>query len=285
MSFEQIRSSSGGDQVTDEEAFLQTPRGEAGKRWPGKFGIIGGVILSGAAVIVVALAPWGRNGTRSIVPGSIVSFSGGIKKFTSPYYMKKGGCPEGEMIQKQDECFSAFALLWPNAEGKNGGPSNGNRNPGCMADYTSAEFNPKFEVEALSMRDFVCKRKDVPDYAELQADDGKLMKHCLLKTGDHSSFKACVQQIIAWTEDDNDFPEPFEPKDPQECSWTEHADKYSGGYANGVNTKFDVAAAKTKCLELSHCIAVTCNTKGQCTVRAGGLGDSTFGEVTHTPDC
>lgn len=273
--------------MTDEDVFLPTPRGEAGKRWPGKFGIIGSVILSGAAVIVVALAPWEKNGTRSIVPGSIVSFSGGIKEFTSPYYLKRGGCPEGEMIKKQDECFQAFTLLWPaeDQRGTNGGPSNGHFNPGCVAGYIKAEFNPKFSVPPLSMKDFICKRKDVPDYVELQGDEGKLVKHCLVKTNDHFSFKACVNQITAWSEDDNDFPKPVEKKDPQKCSWTEHADKYSGGYANGVNTRFDVAAAKTKCLELSHCIAVTCNAAGECTVRAGGLADSASGEVTHTPDC
>lgn len=73
MSFEQIHASSEQGHMSDEEAFLQTSRGEAGKRWRLKLGIAGSVILGCAALILVVFAPWETDSTRSIVLGSVVS--------------------------------------------------------------------------------------------------------------------------------------------------------------------------------------------------------------------
>lgn len=78
-----------------------------------------------------------------------------------------------------------------------------------------------------------------------------------------------------------------EAEDERDC-WTKHDNKYIGGYANGHSTKYDLAGAKEKCLELSKCKGVTCNPGlTSCTCRAGsGLGTSGTGEVSFKPnDC
>ena len=72
------------------------------------------------------------------------------------------------------------------------------------------------------------------------------------------------------------------------CSeeWTSHEDQYSGGYANGENSEFDLTRAKEKCLELSGCEAVTCSASGSCTVRRSTfLKPSPTGEITYLPVC
>uniref|UniRef100_A0A7S4RUW1 Uncharacterized protein n=2 Tax=Alexandrium monilatum TaxID=311494 RepID=A0A7S4RUW1_9DINO len=69
--------------------------------------------------------------------------------------------------------------------------------------------------------------------------------------------------------------------------WPEHAGKYSGGYAGGVSSGFDLEGAKAKCVELgSACSAVTCSVRGTCTVRASAtFGDSPSGEITYEKVC
>jgi hypothetical protein len=69
-------------------------------------------------------------------------------------------------------------------------------------------------------------------------------------------------------------------------TWTEHPGKYSGGYAGGVSTKFDLNGAKEKCTELgtTTCAAVTCGSDGICTVRGSpSLHLSPSGEITYVP--
>lgn len=69
------------------------------------------------------------------------------------------------------------------------------------------------------------------------------------------------------------------------CTWTAHANKYSGGYAGGVSTQYDLDAAKQACEALSACAAVTCNQQ-LCTMRAStSLRDSPGGETTYTKTC
>lgn len=291
MSFEQIRAS-GEDHVIDEDAFLQTVQGEVGSRWRTKLGIIGSVTLGAAALILVVIAPWETDGTRSILPESVVSLAG-FKRYTSPYYSKVGGCPEGALIEDAATCWEAMKLVFPGGdEGKNK-EKPGGRDAGCLKNYGShngAWFNSNLGATQQSTKEYLCKTKDdaLPDYAELQGDANKLMVHCLKATPDHNSFKECVLQITEWDKD-----EAAQQKEAAEaaeaakksCAWTKHADKFSGGYANGVKTKYDLAGAKQRCLELSECVAVTCPSSGECTVRKGALGDSPNGEVTYTPDC
>merc|ERR550532_3893862 len=79
---------------------------------------------------------------------------------------------------------------------------------------------------------------------------------------------------------------PDAEEEEKDC-WTRHADMYSGGYANGHSSKYDLAGAKEKCLQLSGCKAISCtpDTKS-CTVRASsGLKPSSAGEVSFTHDC
>jgi hypothetical protein len=73
------------------------------------------------------------------------------------------------------------------------------------------------------------------------------------------------------------------------CRWVQHLDVYSAGYAAGDNTFYDLAAAQTRCLELTGlCGAVTCVAGGEyCTVRAaaGPFSTSALGESTWEYSC
>merc|ERR1712051_13222 len=93
MSFAQIHDSSVEGHTPDTEALMETPSGEAVSRARVKFGIVGSVILVGAALIFV-VAPTSVPVSTSIDPQSVIS----RPLFTSPYYLKLGGCPEGEFI-------------------------------------------------------------------------------------------------------------------------------------------------------------------------------------------
>jgi hypothetical protein len=71
------------------------------------------------------------------------------------------------------------------------------------------------------------------------------------------------------------------------CAWAPHPGKYSGGYADGVSSVYDLVGAQKKCLELkdTKCKAVTCDRDGRCTVRAStGLGVSPIGETSYVPE-
>lgn len=295
MSFEQIRASLGEDHVIDEDACLQTPRGEVGSRWRAKFGIIGSVTLGAAAVILVVMAPRETDGTSSIVPESVVSLVGFTTRYTSPYYSKLGGCPEGELIEDKASCWEAYKLIFPGDNEARNKETHASYSAGCLKNYgtnNGASFNSNLGASQVDSNEYICRTKDdaLPDYAELQGDANKLMVHCLEATPDHEGFKECVLQITEWdkseAEQQKQATEAAEAA-KESCAWTEHADKFSGGYANGVSTRYDVAGAKKRCLELSGCVAVTCpsSDSDQCTVRKGGLGDSPNGEVTYTPDC
>jgi len=290
MSFEQIRASSGEDHVIDEDAFLQTLQGEVGSRWRTKFGIIGSVTLGAAALILVVIAP---DGARSIVSESVVSLAGFKRRYTSPYYSKVGGCPEGDLIEDKATCWEALKLVFPGGDAGKNKEGCGGGDPGCLKNYGSnngACFNSNLGGKQINSKEYLCKTKAdaLPDYAELQSDANKLIVHCLEATPDHSSFKECVLQITGWDKDEAEqqkkAAEAAEAA-KKSCAWTKHADKFSGGYANGVKTKYDLAGAKKRCLELSGCVAVTCPSSDECTVRGGALGDSPNGEVTYTPDC
>jgi len=70
------------------------------------------------------------------------------------------------------------------------------------------------------------------------------------------------------------------------CDWASHVGKYSGGYAGGVSTRFSIADAKVKCVQLGEgvCKGVTCLPDGTCTVRKSStLSASPSGETTHVP--
>merc|ERR1712137_926190 len=244
---------------------------------------------------ILVMAPWETGRTRSIVPESVVSLAGFKRRYTSPYYSKVGGCPEGDLIEDKASCWEALKLVLPGGDEAKNKEKGGGFDAGCLKNYgtnNGAYFNSNLGATQQDTKEYLCKTKDdaLPDYAELQGDANKLLVHCLEATPDHNSFKECVLQITEWDKDEADQQkEAAEAADAakESCAWTEHADKYSGGYANGVKTRYDVAGAQKRCLELSGCVAVTCpsSDSDECTVRSGALGDSPNGEVTYTPDC
>lgn len=76
-----------------------------------------------------------------------------------------------------------------------------------------------------------------------------------------------------------------QPQKP--CDWSIQVGKYSSGYAGRVSTQFSsVADAQSKCVELGEavCKAVTCSSRGTCTVRASAsFRTSPSGDITYAP--
>merc|ERR1740129_1424434 len=100
--------------MTEEEAFLQTSGGEAGKHWRLKLGIAGSVILAGAALILAVFAPMGKDSTRSIVPEAVVSLAASkFRRFTSPYYIREGICEQEEVMPTKEDCYEAGDMIKP----------------------------------------------------------------------------------------------------------------------------------------------------------------------------
>merc|ERR1712051_10798 len=287
MSFAQIHDSSVEGHTPDTEALMETPSGEAVSRARVKFGIVGSVILVGAALIFV-VAPTSVPVSTSIDPQSVIS----RPLFTSPYYLKLGGCPEGEFITDKEVCREAGnffglddafreknTLFWME---------------GCSKDGISTSWNPHYqETDARKRRDKedtgICQHKpeDLPDYAALKADIGLLTLHCLGKTWNFEAYKECITQTSVWPKEPTPAPTPTEAPD---C-WGEPLGGYAHGYARGVNTQFDLDDAKEKCKEFgSDCKAVTCldDVPVFCTVRNNDqLTPSTVwpGEFTFIHKC
>jgi len=297
MSFAQINVSSVEGHTTDAEALLQTPSGEAVSRVRVKLGIAGSVILVGAALIFVVAPVWRPVSTSIDVSQSVISLDG---LFTSPYYYGGKSCPEGEYITTKENCRTAGAMLgygdrpmkekdtkfWKKA---------------CSKDFHSTSWNAN-SVTGDTAGDSFCQLKpeNMPDFAALKADLQKLTFHCLDKTGDFGHFKRCMHEISSWSDsdeaeapssDDDTSEAPLAPDSPDsalenEC-WRKSVNKFSGGYAGGVSSKFDLEAAKVKCLDLGSgtCGAVTCSADGSsCTVRKSTeLKPSPGGEVSYQP--
>jgi len=308
MSLAQIHVSSVGERTADTEALLQTPTGEAVSRVRVKVGIVGSVILVGAAMIFVVAPTWVPVSTSIDVPQQVIHLDG---VFTTPYYKQGSFCPEGEMITDKEVCRAAGAMLGFGGSFKD--KSSKFMKKACSIDFQSTAWNTNFDSRETS-GESICKRKPegMPDFAALKADFRLLNLHCLGKTNDFVLFKHCITEINAWSDSDeapsrddeetadapDSAPENEAPADPApapenepaaapDC-WKKNADTYAGGYAGGVSSKFDIDAAKAKCMELgsSKCGAVTCNADGVCTVRSSTeLKPSPNSEVSYTYTC
>jgi len=197
MSFAQILA-------TDSEAPLERPRGEAACRGRAKFGIIGSVILVGAALIVVLAPTSVPVNVSSDLPDSVVS----LGKFTSPYYMiidnvktrtKPTWCPEGEMIKNKEDCFAAGKVLGKTQDFVE--ESSQFVKKGCTADHSRTVFNSKFDSNE-NRGDVMCKTKPegMPDFAALKSDLKALTWHCIDKThGDFGQYTQCMIAIHTWS--------------------------------------------------------------------------------------
>jgi len=74
----------------------------------------------------------------------------------------------------------------------------------------------------------------------------------------------------------------------QACSWSQHNNRYSYGYAGGKRARFSVEDAKIKCSQMKNvCKAVTCNNPSDCSLRASSALRISRRETTYVPsaDC
>jgi len=101
---------------------------------------------------------------------------------------------------------------------------------------------------------------------------------CVGSSNNGEYFKGQIRNIKVW--------DVFHTQRPTGCAWTTHTGNYSGGYAGGVSTSFNLQSGKAKCLELGAgvCKGVTCSGATTCTVRgSSSLGNSPSGETTYVP--
>jgi len=295
MSFAQIDVSPVEEHTTDTEAFLQKPSGEAASRARVKFGIVGSAILVGAALIFV-VAPSMSPASSSIdLPQSVISLDG---VFTNPFYLGNwGSCPNDEYITDKEDCRKAGQLLGYDRGFREELEDTEYAVRGCGGDTKKTVWSPSGTSKKIAK--CLCKKKDMPDFAAMKADLHKLTFYCLHSaSGNFGHFAACMTQIDEWSEsdevpsgDDETAEVPVAPEeDPADTDcWKTNPDTYSGGYARGESSKFDLAGAKAKCKEFgSRCGAVTCPGSGgdSCTVRASpDLQPSDSGEVSYTYTC
>jgi len=313
MPFEQIHASSGEGHMTEEEAFLQTSRGEAVERWRLKLGIASSVILAGAGLILAVLAPREKDSTRSIVPEAVVSlrdhtYDSKYNRYTSPFFASNDACKEADIITTDQDCGEAGQLIKPGLlkyrEGKQ-----------CMAvSQITAVLSHSHDGGI-----YLCKSAAHPDWAELRDDLDKLTVHCLRVGTSYGEYQTCMLQIKSWHEEGDKAADEADEadgaadgaadeaadeadraaadaagKEEKHC-WLGHDSTYSGGYArrgtmHGVQEqkqKMDLEQAKKLCLELSECAAITCKPdQTQCTVRSSkNLKHSSSGEWSFTYDC
>merc|ERR1712079_434726 len=80
----------------------------------------------------------------------------------------------------------------------------------------------------------------------------------------------------------------YDPRADMDTCWKRHDSKYSSAYVNGNSQKYELPAAKAKCMHHSgKCKAITCK-KGDltaCTLREGSEMKDSQNEVTFTPEC
>jgi len=76
-------------------------------------------------------------------------------------------------------------------------------------------------------------------------------------------------------------------KSQTSCAWTSHSNQYSGGYANGISTKFSLDEAKEQCILVPACHYVTCGVNANtCTLRGSTtLKTSPSGETSYKYAC
>jgi len=278
MSFEQIHTPSMEGPGTDEEALVQTPRAEAGKQWQVKLGIVGSVLLLGAASIFVVSPPGvTASSTRSDVAESIVSMASKYESFTSPYYFHGGLCPEGEGIVLKSDCTEAGNILGECRKTLQH-LSEPKLSPGCRKDFKSVIWNPDLTGTATIFGSTsICKRlpKDMHDFAALQADQEAMTFHCLEEASAFATFKECMFQMKswnldrAWTEEEmteqhkasnlvvNELANKKE--EAEHSCWTKQDDKVAG--ETGV-WHLNLLDAKMKCRTMGdECTAVSCYKK------------------------
>jgi len=275
MSFEQIHTPSMEGPGTDEEALVQTPPAEAGKHWRVKLGIVGSVLLLGAASVFVVSPPGGTaSSTRSDVAESIVSMASKYGSFTSPYYYHRGRCPEGELIVVKSDCTEAGGLL---GAGTKTGVDRDTSHAGCRYGVTQVTWNPDLTgTGTLPNTDSICKRlpKDMHDFEALQADQEAMTFHCLEEADAFAGFKDCMFQMKTWNLDRKWTEEEMkeqrkaanllaneqanEKEKAEHSCWTRQDDKVAGDLPT-FGWHYNLLDAKVQCRALGDaCTAISC---------------------------
>jgi len=204
-------------------------------------------------------------------------------RWTSPYYVHKGLCPEGEGIILKEDCKQAGDLF----SGGDMEEQTRDANPGCTRKYGDGGvvWNPNLKAKRMSnvYPLSMCKRlpKDMHDFAALQADGDKMTFHCLNGAKSFADFRQCMLEMKrwnldrAWTKADmeaqrkaaNQLEEEKaqEQKKEENKCWRKHNNKVAGREASG----FEVWAGtlidtKIKCARMGDkCTAVSCYKQGK----------------------
>lgn len=122
-------------------------------------------------------------------------------KYLSSYYIKKGQCPENEIIRDFSECVNKVTEIAPDRmcdHGECNKKINRDSNAGCMVTAYGVEFNENEDItNGWDYKDFLCKKakENMPDFEAMKKDQEKLIWYCLKKAGDYKNFKQCMNEI------------------------------------------------------------------------------------------
>jgi len=199
-------------------------------------------------------------------------------RWTSPYYLHQGLCPENEGIILKEDCKQAGEFLVSGADMIVDKTSEAN--PGCSATFVQVFWVPNLKLKRLSgHRQSICKRlpKDMHDFVALQADNKKMTFHCLSEAkGKFADFTQCMLETNSWNLDrawtDADMEaqrkaanelaekEAKEKEQAEKACWKKHDNKVAGQEASGFDYwPLKLIDAKAKCAKLGDkCTAVSC---------------------------
>jgi len=207
-------------------------------------------------------------------------FNSEYDRWTSPYYLHKGLCPEGEGIILKDDCEQAGALFGLPTFKEEIVARRG-VNPGCTRTYYEEKiiWNPNLKAKFVSGdRLSMCKKlpKDMHDFAALQADLKKMTFHCLNAASKYVNFRQCMLDMErwnldkAWTKADMeaqrkaaDKLEAMQAQEAQKVEkacWKKHSSKVAGDLPGSFEAwPGSLVESKVSCTRMgSKCGAVTC---------------------------